>query len=62
MKYKALVSFAGKMSMAKGEVREIEDESLANSLLQPHFIEKVEEAKTTPKTESKAVKKIKKNK
>lgn len=48
--------------MAKGEVREIEDESLANSLLQPHFIEKVEEAKTTPKAEVKAVKKIKKNK
>ena len=45
MKYKALVSFAGKISMGEGEVREISDERLANSLLQVHYIEKVEEPK-----------------
>lgn len=43
MKYKALVSFAGKISMSEGEVREISDERIANSLLQVHYIEKVEE-------------------
>lgn len=43
MKYRALVSFVGRISMIKGEVREIQDEALAKSLLQPKFIEKVEE-------------------
>ena len=43
MKYRALVSFVGRISMIKGEVREIQDENLAKSLLQPKFIEKVEE-------------------
>lgn len=43
MKYRALVSFVGRLSMIKGEVREIQDEALAKSLLQPKFIEKVEE-------------------
>lgn len=60
MKYRALVSFVGKISMAQGEVREITDENLANSLLQPHFIEKVEEEKEpTEKVEKKSKKKNK---
>ena len=58
MKYRALVSFVGKISMAQGEVREIADINLANSLLHPHFIEKVEELKEP--TEKVEIKKSKK--
>lgn len=51
MKYKALVSFTGKISMGKGEVREIVDRELANSLLQPHYIEPVEVEEVTEPVE-----------
>lgn len=51
MKYKALVSFAGKISMGKGEVREIVDRELANYLLQPHYIEPVEVEEVTEPVE-----------
>lgn len=51
MKYKALVSFAGKISMGKGEVREIVDRELANYLLQPHYIEPVEVEETAEEVE-----------
>lgn len=61
MKYRALISFAGKISMFKGEVREIADKELANSLLQPHFIEPVEEVKEVKKpTEEVETKKVNK--
>lgn len=53
MKYRALISFAGKITMSRGEVREIADKELANSLLQSHFIESVEEEKSTEKVETK---------
>ena len=36
--YKAIVSFSGKISMAKGKVREISDQSLADDLLKAGYI------------------------
>ena len=45
MKYKALVSFVGAVSMAKGEIREIADSSIAKDLLSAKYIEAVEEKK-----------------
>lgn len=41
MKYRALVSFTGLVSMAKGQVREISDLSLAHDLLKVKYIEEV---------------------
>jgi hypothetical protein len=38
MKYKALVSFCGKVSMAMDEVREISDQSIADDLLKAGLI------------------------
>lgn len=45
MKVKALVSFCGKISMAEGEVRDIEDLSLVNDLKESGYIEPLEEKK-----------------
>ena len=45
MKYKALVSFAGAISMAKGEIREISDSPTVDDLLSAKYIEPVEEKK-----------------
>lgn len=39
MKYKALVSFSGLISMAEGEVREIEDPAIVNDLLKAGYIQ-----------------------
>lgn len=60
MKYRALVSFTGLVSMAKGEVREISDLSIANGLLKAKYIEQVkadevkaeEKVKVEPKDET----------
>ena len=59
MKYKALVSFSGKVSMAMDEVGEIADKSIADDLLRAGYIiefkeynpnaPKVEEAKPKKK-------------
>jgi len=54
MKYKALMSFTGKVSMTMDEVREISDQSIAKDLLQAGYIEEV---KTVKKTASKKSKK-----
>lgn len=63
MRYRALVSFTGLVSMAKGQVREISDLSLAHDLLKAKYIEEVKadekgtnvpEQKTVPKTSKKA--------
>ena len=56
--YKALKSFAGKVSMRKGEVKEINDKEIVKDLLNAGYIEEVkpeknEELKVQP------VKKIK---
>lgn len=42
MKYKALVSFGGKVSMHAGEVRELTEKEVINDLLKAGYIEKVE--------------------
>lgn len=41
MKYRALVSFTGTISMAGGEVREISDLTLAENLLKCGYIEEI---------------------
>lgn len=45
MLYKAKVSFAGKVSMTMGEVREISDSSIVKDLLKAKYIEEVKETK-----------------
>lgn len=50
MKYKALKSFSGLVSMHKGETREITDKYIISDLLQAHYIEEVKETKTTKRT------------
>lgn len=61
MRYRAIVSFSGKISMAMGQVREISDESLVKDLLRAGYIipleakeEKAKEVKAEkPKTRRK---------
>ena len=57
MKYKALVSFAGKISMAKGQVREISNQELISDLLKAKYIEAIEEVtEVTPAKKPKSKK------
>ena len=49
MKYRALVSFTGSVSMAGGEVREISDLAIANDLLKVKYIEEVKASETSEK-------------
>ena len=52
MAYKATISFSGrKLSMRRGEVRDITDEALAKDLLNAGYVIELEESK--PKTASK---------
>lgn len=53
MKYKALISFAGAVSMGKGEIKEIEDKAIINDLLDAKYIEPAEVKTTTKKTAKK---------
>jgi hypothetical protein len=46
MKVKALVSFAGQVTMAPGDVREIKDKAICEDLIKAGY---VEEVKTTKK-------------
>ena len=39
MKYRALVSFSGLVTMRKNEVRELSDEAIVKDLLQAKYIE-----------------------
>ena len=59
MKYRALVSFSGLISMAMDEVREISDKSIVNDLLEAGYIEELKETKIK-KVEESEEKKIKK--
>jgi hypothetical protein len=43
--YKALKSFAGKVSMRKGDVKEINDKGIVEDLLNAGYIEEVKPAK-----------------
>jgi hypothetical protein len=47
--YRALVTFAGKVSMAKGEIKAITDKKVIASLLEAGYIEPVEEKKKPTK-------------
>lgn len=49
MKVKALVSFAGVVTMGVGEVKEIKDKAICEDLLQAGY---VEEVKSTKKVKS----------
>lgn len=49
--YKALKSFSGKISMNKGQVREITDKEFAKNLLEAGYIEEVKPAKKEEPTE-----------
>ena len=48
--YRALVSFSGKISMVKNQVKEIKDKEIINDLLKAGYIEEV---KATKKEEAK---------
>lgn len=49
MKYKAVVSLCGKISMARNEIREIEDEEIAKDLLKAGYIVEVPDEKKKAK-------------
>ena len=52
MMYKALKSFAGKVNMKRGEVKDIEDKDIAKDLVDSKYIEPVkDQAKTKGKKE-----------
>jgi hypothetical protein len=56
MLYKATISFAGKISMTQGEIRDISDSPVVKDLIKAGYIEKVEKTgkKKTAKKEDKA--------
>lgn len=56
MKVKALKSFAGIISMAKGEVKEISNKELISDLLQAKYIEEVKVKGTSKEALKKASK------
>ena len=45
MMYKALVGFSGKITMSKGEVKEINDKTLVDDLTKAKYIEPIEKPK-----------------
>lgn len=49
--YKALKSFAGAVSMRKGEVKEINDKEIVKDLLNAGYIEEVKPAKKEKKVQ-----------
>ena len=56
MKVRALISFTGTFSMARGEVREISDQSLADDLLRAGYIIPLEARSKEEKAKSEDVK------
>lgn len=50
--YKALVSFSGVLSMARGETRNIDDEKIAKDLLKSGYIEPVNNVDNKPKAKT----------
>lgn len=57
MLYKATISFAGKISMTQGEIRDISDSPVVKDLIKAGYIEAVEKKtakKKTAKKEDKA--------
>jgi hypothetical protein len=51
--YKALKSFSGKISMNKGQVKEIADKEFAKNLLEAGYIEELKPTKTEEKKPTK---------
>lgn len=49
MKYKAVVSFSGVISMAEGEIAEIADKAVSDDLLNAGYIVEAEERKNESK-------------
>lgn len=49
MRYRALVSFSGLITMQKGEVKAIEDKALVADLLHAGYIEPIEKEKKSSK-------------
>lgn len=60
-KYRALVSFAGKVSMSEGEVREINNPKIEKDLLDAHYIEEILPPLPPPAPKSEPKKRTKKN-
>lgn len=56
MKYRALISFSGNITMAMGEVREIDNKDIANDLLNAGYIEELKEAKMKTTEPNKTIK------
>lgn len=54
---KALVSFAGKLSMMEGETRDIKDMTIVKDLLNAKYIEEVKTESVEEKTKKRTVKK-----
>lgn len=53
MKVKAMNSFSGNVSMAKGEVREITDKEVLSDLIQAKHVEEVKAKRGVKSNESK---------
>lgn len=62
MKVKALVSFAGKVTMAPNEIREIKNEEVLNDLLRAGYVEVVEETDVKDKVVKEKIEKPKMSK
>ena len=50
MAYKALKTFVGKISMRRGETREIKDEAIVNDLIKSGLVISLEDDKPAPVT------------
>jgi hypothetical protein len=53
MKVKALVSFAGKVTMAKDEVREIKEKGIYQDLIKANYVEEVKSSRKVKADENK---------
>ncbi|MEL3956917.1 hypothetical protein NST17_06865 [Caldifermentibacillus hisashii] len=53
MKVKALVSFAGKVTMAKGEVKEIKEKEIYQDLIKANYVEEVKSSRKVKADENK---------
>lgn len=55
--YKALVSFAGRVSMYKGQVKNLTDKDVIADLLRAGYIEEIEQKKPVRRTTKRTTKK-----
>lgn len=59
MKYKALVSFVGKISMAQGEERDFADSSVISDLLRVGYLIPIEKAEVITEVKEEVVPEVK---